>query len=177
MTAVSKSAKLPKPIVTGALLALLAILFGFGIGIAFGALEPQIKKQLETSGTSVLETVYHSDVAAKDAVVKKSFDYLVRAHLHGGAIGAAALGAIAALILLTGLGVVAQASAVAFGAGALLYAVFWMSAGFLAPSLGSTGAAKEALIFIALPGSGLAVIGAAGTFFAIVKDNFFSRAG
>ena len=55
-------------------------------------------------------------------------------------------------------------------AGALLYAIFWMWAGFKAPGLGSTGAAKEALSFIAVPGAGLALLGAAGSLFAVLFD-------
>ena len=171
----SQIRQIPKPIAVGAIFALLSILFGFGLGIVFGAFEANLKKQLEASGTAALQSVYQGDVAAKDAVVKKSFDYVVRAHLHGGGIGGAALGAIAALILLTSLGLVAQASAVAFGAGALLYSIFWLWAGFLAPGLGGTGAAKEALNFIAMPGAGLAIAGAAGTLYSVVKDGLFSR--
>ena len=78
------------------------------------------------------------DVAAKDAVVKKSWDYLKRAHLHGGAIGAAAIGSILALILLCRLGMLAKLSALAFGSGAFIYSLFWLFAGLAAPGLGST---------------------------------------
>jgi len=34
-----------------------------------------------------LQSAYQGNVAAKDAVVKKSWEYLKRAHLNGGAIG------------------------------------------------------------------------------------------
>ena len=89
---------------------------------------------------------------------------------NGGGIGAAALGAIAAIVLLTGMGPVARWSALFFGAGALLYSIFWLWAGFKAPGLGSTGAAKEALSFIAVPGAGLALLGVAGALFAVLTD-------
>ncbi len=160
---------IPKTVAAGACLSLLAIIFGFVIGGAFGAAEGTIKKRLESSGAAALETVYKGDAAAKDAVVKKSWSYLIRAHLHGGAIGTAALASIATLILLCPLGPVAQASALAFGAGALLYASFWMIAGFMAPGMGSTGAAKEYLSFIAIPGAGLCLLGACGTLFSVAK--------
>lgn len=163
------SRAVPKTVAAGACLSLLAIIFGFVIGGAFGAAEGAIKKRLENSGNAVLETVYKGDAAAKDAVVKKSWQYLIRAHLHGGAIGTAALASIGALILLCPLGPVAQASALAFGAGALLYASFWMIAGFMAPGMGSTGAAKEYLSFIAIPGAGLCLLGACGTLFCVAK--------
>jgi len=55
------------------------------------------------------------------------------------------------------------------GAGALLYSLFWLFAGFTAPSLGSTGAAKEALSFIAIPGAGLCLLGVVGTILSVLK--------
>lgn len=160
----------PRTVAAGACLSLLAIISGFVIGGAFGAAEDAIKKRLENSGAAALETVYKGDAAAKDAVVKKSWQYLIRAHLHAGAIGTASLAAIATMILLCPLGLVAQASALAFGAGALLYSGFWMLAGFAAPGLGSTGAAKESLSFIAIPGAGLCLLGAFGTLFSVAKS-------
>lgn len=164
------SRPIPTPVRAGAALALSAVLFGFVLGGIFGFKEDAVKGRLEASGTAMVATVYNGDVAAKDAVVAKSWEYLLRAHMHGGGIGAAALGAIAAIVLLTGMGTVARLSALSIGAGALLYAIFWMWAGFKAPGLGSTGAAKEALSFIAVPGAGLALLGAAGSLFAVLFD-------
>ncbi|MEO8479049.1 MAG: hypothetical protein ABI542_05390 [Gemmatimonadota bacterium] len=151
----------------GILLALGAILLGFVLGGAFGAFEDVVKGRLADSGNAALATVYHGDVAAKDAVVNKSWTYLQRAHMHGGAIGTAALAAIAILLLTTRAGRIARFSAVAFGAGALIYAVFWLVTGFSAPGIGSTGAAKEAFKWLALPGAGLAMIGVLGTMVAV----------
>ncbi len=164
------SAPLPPQIRTGAALALSAILFGFVLGGIFGFNEDAVKGRLEASGAAVIATVYQGDVAAKDAVVAKSWEYLLRAHMHGGGIGAAALGAIAAVVLLTGMGTVARWSAFSIGAGALLYSLFWLWAGFKAPGLGSTGGAKEALSFIAVPGAGLTLLGAAGSLLAVLFD-------
>lgn len=162
--------EVPKLVTVGICLALTSILFGFGLGGAFGAVEDSIKKQLDASGTSVLETAYRGDPAAKDAVVKKSFEYLIRAHLHGGAIGTAALTATLLLILLCRLDLAAQLSSASFGAGALVYSVFWLAAGFSAPGLGSTGAAKESLKFLAVPGAGLSILGLCGTIFCVVRE-------
>lgn len=162
----------PRTIAAGACLSLLAILFGFVLGAAFGAIEGPIKQRLDDSGSAALQSVYKGDVAAKDAVVKKSWEYLKRAHMHGGAIGTAALATIAILILLCPLGLVAQLSALAFGSGALLYSLFWLLAGFMAPGLGSTSAAKESLSFIAIPGSGLCILGLCGTIISVMKTTF-----
>lgn len=165
----------PKPLAAAMVLALLAILLGFGVGGAFGAVEPQIKQVLEDSAAAALDTAYQGDVARKDAVVAKSWNYLQRAHLHGGAIGTAALASSLALLLLGRRGLLACGSALAFGAGALLYSLFWLCAGFKAPGLGGTAAAKEALEFIAVPGAGLSMLGAAGTLLVILKDALLAR--
>lgn len=161
---------LPFPIVIGTTLALLGVLFGFLLGGAFGLAEPTLKGWLAASADAVMTTAYKGDVTARDAVLAKSWTYLQRAHLHGGSIGAAALGAIAVLLLTTRLGRVAQFAALAFGAGSLLYAAFWLAAGFAAPGMGSTAAAKKAFEWVAVPGAGLAILGAVGTLIALWTD-------
>lgn len=158
----------PRLMAVGMCLALLAILFGFVLGGAFGAIEGAIKTHLDDSGTAMLHSAYAGDVAAKDAVVKKSWEYLQRAHLHGGAIGTAALASILTLILLGCLGTLAKVSALAFGAGALLYPLFWLCAGLAAPGLGSTSVAKASLEFMAVPGAGLCLLGVSGTLVSVV---------
>ncbi len=162
----------PKLVSLGVCLSLLSVLFGFSIGSLFGIVESQIKSYLDDSGTAVLESTYQGDVEKKDAVVKKSFDYLKRAHLHGGGIGAASLASIAIMILLCRLGRIAQISAVSFGAGALIYSFGWLCAGLLAPGLGSTDAAKAAVELIAAPGAGLCLLGATGTLVSVARDLF-----
>ena len=158
-----------RPLAPGILLALLAILFGFGLGGAFGAAEDSIKGSLRASADAVFETTYAGDAAKRDAVVSKSWSYMKRAHLHGGAIGAAALASIVLLGLFGSPGMLERVSATAFGAGALLYACFWLAAGLTAPGLGSTGEAKEALGFLAIPGSGLCMLGLIGTIVSALR--------
>ncbi|MBT3344680.1 MAG: hypothetical protein HN712_28145 [Gemmatimonadetes bacterium] len=166
---------IPKAMAVGLSFSLVAILFGFVLGGVFGSAESSIKKCLDDAGIAVLESVYEGDVAAKDAVVQKSWAYLKRAHLHGGAIGAAALGCIVALIVVCRRGMLAQLSALAIGSGALIYAVFWLLAGFAAPGMGSTGAAKESLSYMAIPGAGLCILGLCGTLYSVVKECFYSE--
>jgi hypothetical protein len=163
----------------GAILALLAILFGFGLGGLFGAYEDTVKGSLRASADAVFDTVYEGDTQKMDAVVGKSWSYMKRAHLHGGAIGAAALAAIVFLALLGGPGWLPRLSAVAFGAGALLYGLFWLLAALKAPGLGSTHDAKESLMLIAVPGAGLSLLGLLGTlassFGFVLSKNHNSR--
>lgn len=153
----------------GVVLALLSILFGFLLGGVFGSAEDVLKGQLRASADSVLDTVYEGDEQKKDAVVSKSWSYLKRAHLHGGGIGAAALACVILLALLGRPAMVQKASAAALGAGAFIYPIFWLAAGLTAPGLGSTGAAKEALNYLAIPGAGLCLAGLCGTLYSALR--------
>ncbi len=152
----------------GLFLALAAILFGFVLGGAFGAAEDSLKGHLRASADAVFDTVYESSEEKRDAVVSKSWTYTKRAHLHGGAIGSAALSSILLLALLGNPGLREKVSAIAFGAGSLIYSVFWIAAGLTAPSLGSTGEAKEALGYLAIPGAGLCLVGLLGTLLSAI---------
>jgi hypothetical protein len=164
-----------RPVAPGVILALLAIAFGFLMGGAFGIAEDSIKGHLRSSADAVLEDVYQGDTDRRDAVIAKSWSYMKRAHLHGGAIGAAALASIVLLGLLGGSGILEKATATAFGAGAFLYPLFWLAAGLSAPSVGSTGEAKEALGFLAIPGAGLCLLGIGGTLLSAIRQLFGSR--
>ncbi|MCP3984770.1 MAG: hypothetical protein GY723_10300 [bacterium] len=162
----------PRPLAPGIILALLSISFGFLLGGAFGAAEDAIKGHLRSSAGAVFETVYEGDAEKRDAVIAKSWSYMKRAHLHGGAIGAAALSSIVLLGLFGSAGFLERVSAVTFGGGALLYTVFWLAAGLSAPSVGSTSEAKDALSFLAIPGAGLCLLGIGGTLLSILKQLF-----
>lgn len=168
------SQRRPRWTVFGLCLSLFAILYGFALGGAFGLAEKGIKAHLNESGLRVLNSVYQGDVAAKDAVVAKSWNYLQRSHLHGGGIGAAGVAVILAMLVLCRPGPISGWAAVAFGGGAILYSIFWLIAGLIAPGLGSTGAAKEALKFIAVPGAGLTLLGLATSIVLIIKDTWIT---
>ncbi len=168
----SKAQTIPKSIAVAICLSLLAVLLGFVLGGIFGAVESSIKGHLDDSGSAVLDTVYGGDVAAKDAVVRKSWAYLKRAHMHGGAIGSVAIGCILTLIVLCQQGPLVRLSALSLGSGALLYSLFWLLAGFTAPGLGSTGVAKESLSIVAVPGAALCILGLCGTIFCVAKSCF-----
>ena len=164
-----------RPLAPGLLLALLTLCFGFGMGGAFGAIEDSMKDGLSSSAEAVLDTVYAGDRAKMDAVVKKSWVYYKRAHLHANGLGTSALACILLLSVLGKPGPLERAGAAAFGIGALLYSVFWLMAGTTAPGLGSTGAAKESLRLIAIPGSGLCIVGLLLTLYATVTRVILGR--
>jgi hypothetical protein len=176
MTSNSSPADRIRPLRVGILFALLAVGFGFGLGGAFGAIEDQIKGHLDSEGRAVLDSVYAGDEAAMKKVTAKSWVYMKRAHLHGGAIGSAAL----VLILL--LSTFERSSdalrggvATALGVGALGYSTFWMLAALRAPGVGDTGAAKESLAWFAIPSSGLVLGGLLAVIVLFVMETFAAR--
>jgi hypothetical protein len=147
-----------RPVLPGLLLGVCTLLFGFGMGAVFGLNEALIKDRLSSSAAAVATTVYQGDAAASKAVVDKSWTYMQRAHLHAGSLGAVAVVLSLVLVLLGTGPALARALSVGLGAGGLGYSVFWMWAGFIAPGLGSTGAAKESLKLLAMPSSGAVMV-------------------
>ena len=83
--------RLFKPVKFGLILAIATILYGFLLGGAFGAKEDSIQEFIRSQAQPVFTTVYKSDNVQVDKVVDKSFDYLIRSHLHAGGIGTASL--------------------------------------------------------------------------------------
>ncbi|MEX0774491.1 MAG: hypothetical protein WD042_02130 [Phycisphaeraceae bacterium] len=150
-----------RPMLPGLLLALLANLYGVGLGITFGLNEDAIKTHLKTQGQAVLATAYNNNQAKLDGVLDKSWTYFKRAHLHANGLGTTAVALILLLAVLPGGGRINAGTALALGTGALGYAVYWMVAGLRAPGLGSTGAAKDNLTWLAMPTSGLFALGLA----------------
>ena len=159
----------------GVFFALLSLLFGFGLGGVFGAAEDSIKDHLEGQGRAVFETVYNGDQAKMDATRSKSWTYFKRAHLHATAIGTAALAMILLLACIGEVGRLEQVGGALLGIGSLGYSSFWMFAGLLAPGLGSTGAAKEALRWLAVPTSGACIVGLILVLFLFGKAAFAER--
>jgi len=163
-----------RPVLPGLLLGLFTLLFGFGMGAVFGLNEAMIKDRLAGSAAAVATTVYHDDAAAAKAVVDKSWTYMQRAHLHAGSLGTVALVLSLVLVLLGTGPALARALSVALGAGGLGYALFWMWAGFIAPGLGSTGAAKDSLRWLSLPSSG-AVLASAVTMAVLIARSMLRK--
>ena len=158
-----------RPLAPGILLAFASIAFGFGLGIAFGAAEDDLKDHLHAGAQAVLESVYAGDESRARPVVAKSWTYFKRAHLHANGLGTTALVAILLLALLGPPGVLERLSSVVLGAGALFYSAYWLVAGLIAPEFGSTSAAKEALAWIAIPSSGACVAGLAGALICSIR--------
>lgn len=144
-----------RPALPGLTVAVLTLLFGFSLGGLFGLNEEIIKSRLTASAAAVQVSVYQGDDATAKAVVSKSWSYMQRAHLHAGGLGTTAVALTILVVLLGASPGITRAISLGLGAGALGYSVFWMWAGFRAPALGSTGAAKESLQWLAGPSAGL----------------------
>ena len=168
-----------KPAKLGTFFALLTILVAFAIGACFGLFESEIKDHLKVEAEKVKDTVYNADpvklneaqVAAKmKKITDKSWIYLKRAHLHAAGLGAIALAICIMLGIITRCGFCKFLGSLCLGLGALGYSVFWALAGLTAPALGSTGAAKEALKYVAQPSAALCIFGLLLAFLAFFKS-------
>ena len=160
------------PMRAGILLALLAILYGFGLGAAFGAAEDSIKQGLREDAAAVLANKYGGDEAKARKVTDKSWAYFKRAHLHANGLGTASLTLILLLSFLGGPSLAKSLVALGLGLGSLGYGSYWMFAGMRAPSMGSTGAAKESLAWLAIPSSGLCILGLLGVIVLAARAAF-----
>ncbi len=158
-----------RPQVIGITLALLAILLGWGLGGLFGANEEALKGKLRADAAAVLETAYGGDEAKAKAVTSKSWAYMKRAHLHWSVLGASSLAMIVLLALLGPATLPRRAIGILLGFGSCAYGLFWLWAALRAPGLGSTGAAKESLEWLAVPGAGTLLIGLMGTIATTLK--------
>lgn len=147
-----------RPALAGLFLAVLTLLYGFGMGIAFGGFEESFVTRLKNSAMAVTDTIYKGDEARMKVVLDKSWVYMQRAHLHAGGLGASSL----ALILVTAfIGTpvwLLRVVSIGLGGGSFGYSLYWMWAGFRAPALGATGLAKESLKWLAIPSSGAVVL-------------------
>jgi hypothetical protein len=161
-----------QPGALGLILCILTVLFGQGLGVAFGVNEDAIKDKLKADANAVKDTFYKSDDAQVKAVVSQSWNYMKRAHLHGGGIGTTGIALILTLAFFSPSRLLTRLTAIALGAGGLGYSLFWMWAGFRAPGLGGTHAAKESLNWLAMPSAGLIVIGTLSVLFVLIGSLF-----
>jgi hypothetical protein len=169
------------PVRFGLLFGLLAILYGWGLGVAFGLNEEAFRKRF-LADAEANRAMYVQNAGSEEgatAAIKKidesAWTYFLRAHMHGGGIGSIAVGASVVLSLLSvGRGAKLVASLL-LGLGAIGYPMFWMLAGLRAPGLGSTKAAKESLEWLAIPSAGGLFIGGLITFGLVATDLFLRR--
>ena len=161
-----------KPLRFGLLFALLTLLYGFGLGAAFGAFEDKIKGSLKADAKAVLAEKYDGDEAKAKKITDKSWVYWKRAHLHANGLGTSSLAMIGLLSFLAASVRFKAIVAILLGVGGLGYGMYWMLAGMRAPGLGSTGAAKASLEWLAIPSSGAVIVGLVCVLALLVKCAF-----
>lgn len=167
--------KLFKPVKIGLILAIMTILYGFILGGAFGAKEEAIFDFLNSQAQSVTDTIYKGDTTKIETIVNKSWTYFKRAHIHGSAIGTSSLLLIILLSFMNIKEIAKTAVSTSIGLGSIGYSLFWLLAGIKAPSLGSTGAAKESLSWLAIPSAGLLIIGTLSVLLLAIYLLFFKK--
>ena len=178
---ITDAVTLLRPLRVGLFLSILTLLYGYGMGIAFGAREDAIKASLKARAEAVRNTVYTTDGAFDQAkfkkVTDKSWVYLKRAHLHANGIGTTATALCLMLSLMTGTKRgLRTLIGILLGLGAAGYSSFWMFAGLRAPGLGSTGLAKEGLKWLALPSAAAATLGVLLTLVVLIGALFCRKA-
>lgn len=159
----------------GLVFSLVTLLYGFCLGAAFGAAEESMKGKLKADAEQVFESIYEKNTEKMKTTLDKSWTYMKRAHLHANGLGTTALTLILLLACYPSSRKIRAWIAIALGLGSFGYSVFWMFAGFRAPGLGSTSAAKETLEWLAVPSSGLCLLGLFAVFGLTIHAFFLSK--
>lgn len=141
--------KIFKNVKHGILIGMMAILFGGALGISFGGWEGEIKGYLKSEALSVSQEKYEGIQEKMDKVIKKSWIYIKRAHLHSQTMGVIAIVFSLMAALFNFNSIIQWTVSLLSGLGSLGYGIFWLLAGVLAPSMGGTHQAKEAVSLIA----------------------------
>ncbi len=107
-----------------------------------------------------------------EKIPDKSWVYFKRAHLHANGLGTASVVLIILVSFLPISNKIKSINAIFLGIASLGYSLYWMLAGLKAPTKGSTGLAKESLRWLALPSSGLCIIGLIMIVALVIKSLF-----
>ncbi len=159
----------------GILVAMAAILFGGSMGLSFGCCEDDVKGFLNTQADSVFQEKYGGVQEKKDKVVKKAWVYMKRAHLHSQTMGVIAIAFSLLVAWLNFHPKIQLGVSLLSGLGSLGYGVFWLLAAGLAPAMGGTHDAKEAVGLIAQLSGGAFFVSGVAVFAILVYKMFVSK--
>lgn len=147
------------PMKIGSLLSLITLLLGFGLGALFGLAEDSIKDRfLEVAKSTLADSATDLEQEAK-SLTGRAWTYMKRSHLHANGLGTSTLAVILLMTLMPASDGMKKINSLLLGIGALGYSMFWLLAAQRTPALGSTGAAKESLRWLALPSTACLVVG------------------
>jgi hypothetical protein len=156
----------------GILIAMVAILFGGAMGLSFGCCEDDVKGYLKSQADSVSQEKYGGVQEKMDQVTKKAWVYMKRAHLHSQTMGVIAIAFSLLVAWLNFHPKIQLGVSLLSGIGSLGYGVFWLLAAALAPAMGGTHQAKEAVGLVAQV-SGASFFVAGVTMFAVLAYKMF----
>ena len=148
------------PIRWGLVLCVATILFSFVLGASMGANENFFRNDFKQTIKANAAKVYGNDKVKMDRADERAWTYVKRAHMHAAGVGPIGIVLLAPLPFL---GIPARLQgliAVGYGLGAFFYPMSWLIAGYRIPALGSTGAAKESIAWLAQPAVGLLILAA-----------------
>ncbi len=159
----------------GILISMIAILFGGSMGLSFGCCEDDVKGFLNSQADSVFQEKYEGIEAKKDKVVKKAWVYMKRAHLHSQTMGVIAIAFSLLVAWLNFHPKIQLGVSVLSGIGSLGYGIFWLLAAGLAPAMGGTHSAKEAVGLIAQMSGGAFFVSGVTVFVLLAYKMFLKR--
>lgn len=144
----------------GLLLSLLTLLAGFGMGVAFGAGEQQLRGALTDLATESVAASTQTDGPhmSAEARVEKAWTFLRRSHLHANGMATTSLVLIGLTPLLGAHRRVQRMIASLLGLGSAGYAAFLIAAAVRTPIMGDPTLAKESMKWLAMPSAGVYVI-------------------
>ena len=141
-----------KPVKIGLFLALILLLFGIFMGIAFGVAEDSFKDY-------ITEGIVNNPLVHDDKSASKIWRYAQRAHFHATGIGAFSLGLIVLVALSNLKQSMKKVSSFLIGL-AGLYPLAWFTTFLLAPSLGRDAAHHHVITeFFTYIGTGALLVG------------------
>lgn len=140
------------PVIPGLLIAFLAIVFGTGLGMAFGIYEDQIKGYF-LSEVKAHPAIHEQTPTNIKKQVKDSWRYTQRAHFHSQGLGALGVGIILVIAFSWVSASIRRWLSLAVGIGAFLYPFCWLIAGLRIASMGkhAAKASVDWLAYISIP--------------------------
>ncbi len=159
-----------KPVKIGLFLVMLTLIFGIGMGVAFGVFEDSFKSYISDGVAS------HAGIGIHDEKSNtKIWRYAQRAHFHASAIAAFSIGLVILIMYSSLKRKLKTASSILVGFGGL-YPLSWFTMFILAPSIGRNAAhhhiITQSLTYI---GVGCLLLGI-GILFANLMLNIFHKA-
>lgn len=148
------------PVRWGLVLCIVTILFSFVLGGWMGADENFFKGNFKQTIKVNAVSVYANDKAKMDRAEERAWTYVKRSHMHAAGLGPIGLALLAPLPFLAKSSTIKSLIAIGYGLGGLGYSLSWLIAGYRIPVLGTTGAAKATIAWLAGPSIALLVLSA-----------------